>query len=81
VRCALKSTTLAFAIPVSPAISPAFCTENKTSVQKAGLMAGLTGMANASVVDFNAHLTSLGGSDLELNNLADSKICRQSLAR
>jgi hypothetical protein len=38
------------------------------SVQKAGLMAGLTGMANASVVDFNAHLTSLGGSDLDVLN-------------
>lgn len=36
------------------------------SVQKAGLMAGLTGMTDTSVVDFNAHLTSLWGSDLDV---------------
>ena len=35
---------------------------------RAGLMAGLTGMADTSVVDFNAHLTSLGGSDLDILN-------------
>jgi hypothetical protein len=34
----------------------------------AGLMAGLTGMADTSVVDFNAHLTSFGGSDLDVLN-------------
>jgi hypothetical protein len=38
------------------------------SVQKAGQKAGLTGMADTSVVDFNAHLTSLGGSDLDVLN-------------
>ena len=37
-----------------------------SSVQKAGQKAGLTGMADTSVVDFNAHLTSLGGSDLDV---------------
>jgi hypothetical protein len=34
---------------------------------RAGL-AGLTGMADTSVVNFNAHLTSLGGSDLNVLN-------------
>lgn len=37
-------------------------------VQKAGLMAGLTGMADTGVVNFNAHLTSLGGSNLDVLN-------------
>lgn len=31
-------------------------------------MAGLTGMADTGVVDFNAHLTSLGGSNLDVLN-------------
>ena len=33
---------------------------------RAGLMAGLTGMADTSVVDFNAHLTSLWGGNLNV---------------
>lgn len=31
-------------------------------------MAGLTGMADTGVVDFNAHLTSLRGSNLDVLN-------------